>query len=266
MILDMLRPAVALSCLLATTSAWASDDKQPALPSFNYEVAYQHEIKPMRHSIPLDGVTSGTDQIGLTLTVSPAGTVIKAVPRADPEPLKFWPKLQSEIYNWKFTPFEVDGKPVTAEVEEYVALAPPERFPTKHVPPPVLRPDSKVTINLQRTVCYGRCPAYSVTVSTQGIVFYGAAFVTASGKHTAAVDADQVRKLAQRFIDADFYSMAPEYRATVTDNSTYTLSITIDGHRKKIIDYVGSWVGMPAIINELEDDVDTLAHSDRWIR
>jgi hypothetical protein len=265
MILGMLRIVVAFTCLLSAIPLRAQDDKQPALPSFPSEIAYQHEIKPHRHTIPLQGITSGDDQIGLTLTVSPAGDVIKAVPRANTDQLKLWPKLQAEIYAWKFAPFEVDGKAITAEVDEYVDLVPPERFPAMHIPAPVVHPNSKVAITLQRTVCYGRCPAYSVTVSSQGIVFIGAAYVTATGKHTATISADDVRKLAQRFVDADFYSMAGEYRAGVTDNPTYTLSITIDGHTKKVVDYVGPSVGMPAAITELEDGVDSLAHTDQWI-
>ncbi len=51
------------------------------------------------------------------------------------------------------------------------------------------------------------------------------------------------------------------YRAGVTDNPTYVLSITIDGQAKKVVDYVGSWEGMPMVITELEDEVDTLAQT-----
>jgi hypothetical protein len=39
----------------------------------------------------------------------------------------------------------------------------------------------------------------------------------------------------------------------------------IDGHKKEVEDYVGEWGGMPAIIAELEDEVDTFANTERWI-
>jgi hypothetical protein len=55
------------------------------------------------------------------------------------------------------------------------------------------------------------------------------------------------------------------YRAGVTDNPTYVLSIVIDGQAKKVVDYVGSWEGIPAVITELEDEVDALAQTQRWI-
>ena len=61
-------------------------------------------------------------------------------------------------------------------------------------------------------------------------------------------------------------NMMRAIRASVTDNPTYVLSIAIDGHKKQVVDYVGQWVGMPAAIVELEDDVDALAHTERWIK
>jgi Ankyrin repeats (3 copies) len=58
--------------------------------------------------------------------------------------------------------------------------------------------------------------------------------------------------------------MDSSYTACVTDNPTYILSIAIDGHAKRVVDYVGSWEGMPAVIAELEDKVRRL-HTQRWI-
>ena len=101
---------------------------------------------------------------------------------------------------WKFKPFEENGKPVTARVEEYVDLVPPERFPTNHVPGPVVRPDSKVSITLEKTECFGPCPIYKVTVSTDVVVFEGGDFVAKPGIHKDGVNPDDVRKLAQRFV------------------------------------------------------------------
>ena len=55
----------------------------------------------------------------------------------------------------------------------------------------------------------------------------------------------------------------------MTDNPIYALSIEIDGHAKKVEDYVGSWEGMPAVVTELEEEVDTFGRTaamDRWQR
>jgi hypothetical protein len=262
----MIRAVIALACVLSSVGAWAVEEKLPAYPSFDYQAAYAHEIKPHRRTIPLAGVSSGGNQLGLALTVSPAGDVLDAKPAGEEADLKLWPALRPEVLGWKFIPFEVDGRPVTASVEEYIDLVPPERFPSIHVPAPAVRPDSKVDITLSRSICYGRCPVYEVSVSTRGIVFDGEAFVAAKGRNTATVDPRAVRELAKKFVAADFYSMRGEYRATVTDNPTYTLSIAIDGRKKQVVDYVGQWVGMPAAIVDLEDDVDALARTERWIK
>ncbi len=179
--------------------------------------------------------------------------------------LTYWPSLQGEVGQWRFEPFEKNGIPVTVEVEEYIDLVPPQRLPKKHVTAPAIRPDSKVTVTLERTGCFGSCPSYTAAVSTTGIMFDGRSFVVAEGKHTDIADADEVRKLAKRIVEADFYSMDDSYTASVTDNPTYVLAVSIDGHRKQVVDYVGSWEGMPAVINELEERVDSFARTQRWI-
>jgi hypothetical protein len=257
--------ALALAVLLSGIPLGASDKKQSLYPSYDYDVARAHEIKPHRRRIPTEGVRHGFNQLHLTLIVSATGDVVDAQPSGNDELLKFWPQLRTEVNQWKFTPFEKHGKAVQAEVEEYIDLVPPERLPENHAAAPTLRPDSKVTITLERSGCYGTCPSYTVTLSTDGIVFEGREFVAARGRHTDSVEPDEVRKLAKKFAAADFYSMDASYTASVTDYPGYTLSITIDGASKKVDDYVGSWVGMPAVITELENDVDSLARTDRWI-
>jgi ankyrin repeat protein len=263
--LRMARLLIAFVCLLSSAFLWASDEKPPSYPSFAYEIARAHEIKPHRRMIPLEGVSHGDNQLRLTLTVSSAGDVISAEAGGDSTSLDFWPQLQEEVRQWKFTPFEENGKAVTANVEEYIDLVPPERLPAVHVAPPPLRSNSRVKITLERTGCFGSCPGYIVSVSTDGIVFNGRNYVVATGKHTDTVSADDVRDLARHFIAADFYSMDAVYQAGVTDNATYILTIEIDGHTKEVEDYVGSWVGMPAVVTELEDEVDVLARTQRWI-
>ncbi len=264
--LDMVRAAAMLALLFSSTFLWAPNDKQRSYPSFDYDVARAHEIKPHRRTIPVQGVRPGFNQLRLMLTVSATGEVINAEANAEPKTLEYWPQLQDEVRKWKFTPFEENGKAVTVEVEEYIDLVPPERLPRHHVPPPAVRSNSKVTIALSRSGCYGTCPSYAVVVSTDDIVFKGSGFVVAAGTHTARVDPDEVRELARKFVAANFYSMDESYTASVTDNPSYTLSISIDGQKKEIQDYVGSWVGMPAVVTELEDEVDSFARTERWIK
>ena len=78
-----------------------------------------------------------------------------------------------------------------------------------------VRPNSEVTITLSRFGGFWGGPAYTVMVGTDGIVFDGEAYVVASGKHTDTTNADELRKLARRFVAAKFYSLNDEYIARV---------------------------------------------------
>ena len=265
-ILGMIRPLVTLSCCAAGSLLWASDRQSQRHPSFDYDVARTHEVQPHRRTVPLDGVREGFNQLRLTVTVSSEGEVIDAEAGGDPDELKFWPQLQTEVHAWRFVPFKRHGRPVVAQVEEYIDLVPPERLPSVQRPAPILRPDSKITIVLTRSACYGTCPSYDVTVSNGGIEFNGHSCVGEFGKHTAPVEESSLRQLATKFVAADFYSMDNAYEATVTDEPFYGLSISIDGQKKNVTDYMGRWVGMPGVIRELENDVDALAQTRRWVQ
>ena len=235
-------------------------------PKIEFEVARSHELQPHRRTIPTTAVgLNNSMQIQLELTVSQDGEVMAIKPNAEPKAMQYWPQVRQEIEKWRFTPFLANGKPVQARVEEYVDLVPPERLPAAHIPPPPLGPDSHIVISLQRSGCYGTCPSYGVWISSDGITFDGRHFVVASGKHKSPINAEKVRTLAQKILAADFYSMDDCYRAGVTDNPTYQLSISIDGREKRVQDYVGAWVGMPAVIEELEDEVDRVSESARWV-
>jgi hypothetical protein len=263
--LDMLRATAILALFVSCSFLSAQNTKQPALPSFNYDIARTHEIQPHRHTIPMKGVHVGFNQLSLTLTISPTGDVLHAEPAADKDSMKFWPQLEGEVFQWKFTPFQQNGIPVAATVQEYINLVPPEHLPTTHIPAPALHPNSKVTITLERSGCFGTCSSYSVNLSSNGTIhFDGSSFVVAIGKHTATIDPEAVRNLAKDFIAADFYSMDSTYEAAVTDNPTYILTIDIDGHSKQVLDYVGQWVGMPTVIVDLENKVDTVGNTKRW--
>jgi hypothetical protein len=259
--------AVALLCLLPGSWLLASEGQKPSYRSFDYETARDHEIKPHRRAIPVDGMSqeyTGPPQLHLELTVSPTGDVTHAEASGEDGDTRFWPQVEGEVYQWKFTPFKASGKPVTATVDERVDLVPSERLPKTHVPPPVITKNSKVAITLLQWTCDGLCPLHSVTVSTDGIVFEGFN-VAARGRHTDKIDNDAVIALAKRLVAADFYSMEDDYRYRGWDTLSSSLSITIDGHRKRVRDYQGQWVGMPSVIVELEDEVDAVARTERWI-
>jgi hypothetical protein len=265
--LSMLRCPATLACLLSALTLAPAEEKKTSLPHIDYQTALTHVIKPHRRIIPVEGGGYGAP-LHLTLTISPTGDVTSAQATGDSHKMTLWPQVQGEVYQWKFIPFEKDGKPTTVQVEEDIYVAPPERLPPTHVTPPPIKPDSKIAITLERTVsAYGPEPAYSVTITNTGIAYESHAWTVADGKHTDKTDPDAVRRLAKRFVDTDFYSMSPRYAAHTTTSNwapTYSLSIDIDGHSMKVEDYGGQWVGMPAVITDLEEAVDEFARTSRW--
>jgi len=258
-----------LAALIALMSVplWAQDQSYATYPTYD-DVSRQHE-RPHRDFITVEGAGPGPKFLYFTVVVSPTGDVLDAFPESDSSTanvLQFWPLVEQEIRQWKFIPFEENWTPVTAQIKEHIILIPAEEQPKNRARAPVVRPNSEVMFTLKRSGSYWGGPTYTVAVGTDGIVFEGLSFVVAPGKHTATVDAGEVRRLAQSFVDADFYSMKDEYVANnISDLPSSTLSISIDGYTKQIKEYGGFAAGMPRVFKELQHIVDAFAGTQRWV-
>lgn len=138
--------------------------------------------------------------------------------------------------------------------------------PAVKVPFPQIRDWSSLRIRLERTTCYGWCPAYSVEIDGNGSVsWFGWHFVEAKGSRTSRVPQEKVRALYDAFVKADFFWTLDEYVAPITDLPTSTVTISFDGKQKMVVDYAGGHVGMPKVIDDLEDAIDALAGTKEWI-
>jgi hypothetical protein len=167
----------------------------------------------------------------------------------------------------QFKPWTKDGQNIRVRVTDYVSLLTPERWALHPGSFPSPWDLKGVKIELSRTVCFGRCPAYSVTIQGDGrILFNGESFVAIPGKHDAQISSEAVSALVRRFEKARFFEAGDKYVATVTDNPTYTLTLTVGGKTKSVTDYVGEQVGMPLVITDLENAVDEVAGTERWIK
>lgn len=133
--------------------------------------------------------------------------------------------------------------------------------------PPVSNPtSSRVEISLTRGVCFGFCPAYTVTISGDGQVRYeGRSFVDAVGERTATIPAEDVTRLLARFDDIGFDQLQQAYRANVSDLPTYTVTLTRNGQTKTVVDYGGPSVGMPRAVRDLEAEIDRVAGTAQWV-
>lgn len=140
------------------------------------------------------------------------------------------------------------------------ACAPVEAAPSTG---PVAEP---VAITLTRSVCFGFCPAYSVTITGEGQVSYvGGQFVNVVGQQQASIPRADVERLLARFDAIGFERLRDEYLAQVSDVPSYTISLTRNGRTKRVVDYMGVAVGMPDSVRELEDEIDRVAGTARWV-
>ena len=222
-------------------------------------------------------------EVEILVTVSAEGAVVATKPgkaygslgSADIE------AAQAAVRGWRFRPFDYRGRPVsvigTVSVGFLPATRPPD--PRSRFPDAPLR---DVRIVLERTPCYGSCPAYRVEISGDGTVLFTSEWwdaekvdamrtggnvtgVLAGGPHRDRIPPARVAALVQRFREAHFFGLDRSYRAQITDSATYALSLRIGSAAKGVEDYVGDHIGMPASVTALENAVDAAAGTDRWI-
>ncbi len=157
------------------------------------------------------------------------------------------------------------AQPVPVRMWESVEVYPPVRIPARKTPLPAFDASS-VRITLERTRCFGSCPAYTVFIEGDGsVLFDGRSYVAEAGRRTGTVDPSAVRVLYDQFRTSDFMSLDDRYVADITDNPTYTLTLETVGMRKTVVDYVGAKAGMPDSVTALQDAVDRVANTDQWI-
>jgi hypothetical protein len=126
--------------------------------------------------------------------------------------------------------------------------------------------EGPVEITLQRTVCYGFCPAYTVTITGEGEVRYrGERFVNVVGPASATIPREAVARLLARFDEIGFDQLRDEYRGQMTDLPTTTITLVRDGRRKALVDYGGTSVGMPRAVRDLQAEIDRVAGTARWV-
>jgi len=127
---------------------------------------------------------------------------------------------------------------------------------------PALSTSESAIITIDRTVCFGSCPDYSLTIYGNGTVIYdGRNFVAITGRQTSTIPQEDVRELIRSFYSIGYFSLIDEYVDQVTDLPTTTTSITIGGQFKQVINYYGA----PESLRQLENKIDETANSGIWI-
>jgi membrane dipeptidase len=120
-----------------------------------------------------------------------------------------------------------------------------------------------IVITLERTICFGFCPSYTVTLRDDGsVVYQGREHTKIPGEQKWRIDPAAVRALAKEMQDAGYFDLKDEYTAMMTDHPTTYTSLTIGNRSKKIKDYVAG----PPRLKELENRVDEVAGTKKYVK
>jgi Domain of unknown function (DUF6438)/Ankyrin repeat len=132
-------------------------------------------------------------------------------------------------------------------------------------------PDDLV-IKLERTACFGTCPVYSVSIDAKGNVTYdGAKFVRVDGRQRDRIPPARVAILLETADRIGFFNLRDQYHSIrnpdgtethVTDLPTAYVTITRGRQSKRVENYIGA----PDGLKQLEDQIDEIARTKRWVR
>jgi hypothetical protein len=130
--------------------------------------------------------------------------------------------------------------------------------------------DFALTLERIGTAC--SCPTYSVRISAGGEVTYrGTTFVRVTGPVTGRIPAMSVQALLSTIERIGFFEFADEYafirtadghQTFVTHVPTTVVRVTQNGRTKRIEDHLGA----PESLRELEQQIDDIAGTRRWVR
>lgn len=127
---------------------------------------------------------------------------------------------------------------------------------------------SNVTITLERTVCYGVCADYTVTLHGDGAVEYvGRQFVGRRGRVTDRIAPDDVAELVKKLDAAHFDRLSvpvPCPKGMATDNPTAILTVDRGGGRSHRVEHYHGNFCAPPELDVLEVAVDEVARTSRW--
>jgi hypothetical protein len=124
---------------------------------------------------------------------------------------------------------------------------------------------SNVTIGMERNMCMGTCPVYSLEIFGNGTVVYnGERFVNVTGKQISSIPEDEVKEVVEQFYNINYFSLNDTFDKVVkTDQPTVITSISINGTFKSVFDNLGAIA--PEGLRVLENKIDEITNSSKWI-
>jgi len=134
-----------------------------------------------------------------------------------------------------------------------------------------LRPKDldSVVVELSRGPCYGRCPAYTITVHGNGTVEYVGKMFARRDRETGAVSGEALARIMQRLEEAHFFTLEDRAFTWCFDAPSVSVTVSFDGTSKRVVSDAGCtgapW-GVQARFVKAADGVDEIVGSERWVR
>ena len=108
---------------------------------------------------------------------------------------------------------------------------------------------------MYRSVCFGACPVYSLTIYGNGTVVYeGEMYVNVTGKQTSEISQEKIQEIVDEFYRIDYLSLDDVYDEPISDIPHTITSIRINGKYKSIYNRAGA----PKELKELENKIDEI--------
>lgn len=131
-------------------------------------------------------------------------------------------------------------------------------------------------ITLERGVCFGRCPQYTLTITSDGsVIFDGKKDTKVLGKAEGMVSREDLKRLVVQFDKIKFFQLEDRYDyntcpVAATDAPSATVSLRLNGKAKTVYHYLGcvennaDHTSFPPGLLELEKMIDESTGSRRW--
>jgi Domain of unknown function (DUF6438) len=122
-------------------------------------------------------------------------------------------------------------------------------------------------VSLSRTVCFGMCPVYEVTLYEDGTLEYeGKEYVRVVGRKTTTINRATIAKVTQAIVASGIQKLGAHCCdcQEMTDHPSAVIGFQSDGRWTTIVDDHGCTKTPPAV-RELEETLDTLLGTERFI-
>lgn len=118
-------------------------------------------------------------------------------------------------------------------------------------------------IGIQKTSCFGHCPAFMLKIKTDGTVYYeGYGFVDKLGQHNGKLKRYQLENILAYINEIDFMDLQDVYSVDITDQPSVYTMVKTQSQQKIIKNYANTG---PMTLWALEQLMTQLLNEVRWL-